>query len=94
VLYLAPDPARPLIALTELLAARFPSFPPYAGRHAEVIPHLTVAQADESQIELASSELASILPAGGISSHCSEVVLMENSSGRWQDLCTFELGAT
>lgn len=92
VLYLEPYPAQPLIALTNALASRFPSYPPYGGRHAEVRPHLTVAQAAEERLDLAENELRAILPEDGVSARCSELVLMENSSGKWRKMCSFTLG--
>jgi hypothetical protein len=91
VLYLKPEPAQPLVALTNGLAARFPSYPPYGGRHAEVRPHLTVAQASEDQLDAAESELRAMFPAGGVSSQCSELVLIENSSGAWRQMSSFTL---
>lgn len=42
VLYLAPEPAEPFIALTRDLTARWPQLKPYAGKEKQVIPHLTV----------------------------------------------------
>jgi 2'-5' RNA ligase len=44
VVYLAPEPNEPFRRLTSALAAAFPGYPPYAGAHEEVVPHLTVAQ--------------------------------------------------
>ena len=40
-LYLAPEPAEPLRKMTERVFERFPGMPPYEGRFADVIPHLT-----------------------------------------------------
>ncbi len=91
VLYLEPEPAKPLIALTNGLVSRFPSYQPYGGRHAEVKPHLTVAQAAEEQLDRAESELRAILPKVGVSSRCSELALLENSSGRWRQIGRFTL---
>ncbi len=42
VVYLAPDPAEPFVALTEALAAAFPDCPPYGGAFDEPVPHLTI----------------------------------------------------
>lgn len=42
VLYLAPEPAEPFIALTHALMARWPQLKPYAGSEKQVTPHLTV----------------------------------------------------
>lgn len=91
VLYLEPEPAEPLVALTNGLASRFPSYPPYGGRHADVRPHLTVAQTTERQLDLAENELRAILPVEGVTSQCCELVLIENSLGKWQQMCRFTL---
>ena len=93
VLYLEPEPAQPLVELTSALASRFPSYPPYGGRHKDIRPHLTVAQATEAQLDLAEDELRAILPARGVSSRCGELVLIENSSGRWLQMRRFALGS-
>jgi 2'-5' RNA ligase len=42
VLYLAPEPAEPFIALTRALTARWPQIKLPAGKEKPVIPHLTV----------------------------------------------------
>ena len=49
--YLAPDPAEPFRRLTMAIAEHFPEYPPYAGAHAEVIPHLTVAQTQDAPFD-------------------------------------------
>lgn len=94
VLYLAPEPAAPFIELTLRLAREFPDHPPYGGRHESVVPHLTVAQADAAQLAAAEAELRIALPLpGGVAARCGELVLIENSSGRWQPMQVFPLGA-
>ena len=42
LLHLLPEPAEPFARLTALLAERFPQTPPYAGRYADPVPHLTL----------------------------------------------------
>ena len=44
VVYLAPEPSRPLGDCTDAIYARFPDWPPYEGAFAEVIPHATLAE--------------------------------------------------
>ncbi|NUS10482.1 MAG: 2'-5' RNA ligase family protein [Streptomyces sp.] len=64
VLYLAPAPARPLRALTEAVAARWPEAPPYGGQFAEVVPHLTVAHGQPPHVlDEVEAALARGLPA-------------------------------
>lgn len=91
-LYLAPEPAEPFIGLTTGLCECFPAFLPYAGQHGAVVPHLTVAQAGEAEQHAAEAELLTSLPAsGGVTASCVELVLIENSSGRWRPMQTFAL---
>lgn len=42
VLYLAPEPAEPFVALSRAIMDRWPQVQPYPGRHRAVVPHLTV----------------------------------------------------
>jgi 2'-5' RNA ligase len=44
--YLVPEPAEPFVALTGALVTRFPAWQPYGGKFDDVIPHLTIADAD------------------------------------------------
>jgi len=46
VLWIAPEPTEPVIALVRAIAAAFPDFPPYGGQFESVIPHVTVAHGD------------------------------------------------
>lgn len=86
VLYLAPEPDTPFRNLIELLGRQFPEAPPYEGKHAEVIPHLTVADVGDAaqlaQIEADfEPEARECLP---IRSTVTEIVLMDNEPGRWE----------
>ena len=90
--YLAPEPPDPFIALTEALVQRFPEFPPFRGEHLSVVPHLTVANGNASEAEIAAIELEATMRAhGAIHSRCSSVLLIENSSGCWKEMHAFAL---
>lgn len=91
VVYLAPEPAGPFVELTRSLIRRFPKYPPYAGQYDAIVPHLTVAQADDAANADAAGILARTLPREGIEAECREVVLIENSSGLWKPMCSFPL---
>lgn len=90
-LYLAPEPAAPFIALTQILVSQFPDYLPYGGQHGGIVPHLTVAQAGEAEHALAEAQLAATLPSTGIRATCNEVVLIENSSDLWKPMHSFRL---
>ncbi|MFH0130678.1 2'-5' RNA ligase family protein [Variovorax sp. VaC1] len=90
--YLAPEPAEPFVAMTLAMADAFPGFPPYEGAFEGVIPHLSVAHGNALDADAAAIELqARLLASGPVHATCTEVTLIENSSGRWQDLHVFQL---
>jgi 2'-5' RNA ligase len=63
VLYLDPEPAGELRELTASIAERWPEAPPYGGRFAEVVPHLTVAQgAGDDVLDEIEAEVLRRLP--------------------------------
>ncbi|MCM1969699.1 2'-5' RNA ligase family protein [Streptomyces sp. G1] len=90
VLYLVPEPAAPLIRLTEAIAARWPEAPPYGGRFAEIVPHLTIAQGQEGAVlEEIEADLDGRLP---FTSHVSAVELMVHDGTTWRTRASFALG--
>jgi 2'-5' RNA ligase len=91
--YLAPEPPEPFIAMTKALVDVFSDFQPYGGEHqGVVVPHLTVAHGDPSDAVAVAAELQRRLDASGaIKADCASVVLIENSTGRWEELHVFQL---
>jgi 2'-5' RNA ligase len=94
VLYLAPVSDEPLRELTMAVWREFPETPPCGGKHANVTPHLTVAQLTyASDFARVKGEFqracAGRLP---IPASVTEVALMVDASGRWQPRQTFGLG--
>lgn len=66
VLYLDPKPADPFRELTRAIAKRWPEAPPYRGVHEDVVPHLTVACAEDSTLDAVEMELVSRLPCAAL----------------------------
>jgi 2'-5' RNA ligase len=62
LLYLAPEAAEPFVSLTEACAERFPDYPPYAGAHDDIVPHLTVVEGDAAASEEVARQLEAVLP--------------------------------
>ena len=91
-LYLAPDPDQPFSALMDAIYRAFPDYPPFEGKFETVVPHITVAHGDEPTLCEIEIELRIALPGAGVAAHCNELLLIENSSGRWEVLETFTLG--
>jgi 2'-5' RNA ligase len=93
--YLLPEPAQPFIRLTKAIVQRFPTYPPYSGRHSEIIPHLTVADGSEHAANAAEAELKFIFNRSGpINATCRQIELIENSSGVWRTMHVLALGAS
>jgi 2'-5' RNA ligase len=91
-LYLDPEPADSYAALMAAVSRAFPDYPPFEGKFAEVVPHVTVAHGDEPLLCEIEVELRIALPATGVPARCHELVLIENSSGRWEQMHAFRLG--
>ncbi|MEJ8646196.1 2'-5' RNA ligase family protein [Streptomyces sp. MS1.HAVA.3] len=89
-LYLTPEPDAPLRRLTEAIAARWPEAPPYGGRFAEVVPHLTIAQGQEDAVlQDIEADLIGRLP---LTSHVASVELLVHDGSKWHVRASFALG--
>jgi 2'-5' RNA ligase len=89
VAWLAPEPSEPFKALIELIARRFPEYPPYEGIHDEVIPHLTVAEGGPELQDQVEAALTAHLP---IAARADDVVfLYEGGDGLWFEAHRFPL---
>lgn len=90
MLHLAPEPDGPLRALTADVVARWPEAPPYGGRYADVVPHLTVAYSrDPSVLDTVETGLTGGLP---FTSRVTAVQLVVWDGARWHDARAFPLG--
>jgi 2'-5' RNA ligase len=89
VVWLAPEPAVPFVALTESLVQAFPGYLPYGGIHDEVVPHLTLANVD---VDVPALEAAARphLPFRRRAS--TAVLLVEDDGGRWRAVRRLPLG--
>jgi len=93
VLYLEPQPAAPIVALTEMVAAAFPEYPPYGGIYPTVMPHLTIAHVEDDAL-LQQLDQKIMRTAGDllpISSDIRKVTLYEERDERWSATHTFPL---
>ncbi|HEX6348732.1 MAG TPA: 2'-5' RNA ligase family protein [Candidatus Dormibacteraeota bacterium] len=89
VVYLAPDPAEPLVELVKAVWARFPEAPPYGGVFPQIVPHLTVAiSAPDSDLDPVVAAAAAALPIRCVA---EEAWLMVRRA-RWQLSARFRLG--
>src|SRR6185369_3483428 len=86
VLYLAPDPDEPFRQLTQAIWRLFPETPPYAGRHTEIVPHLSIAWMQMAS-ELREIEKDFRMAASAqlpITARATALTLFDNVTGRWE----------
>jgi 2'-5' RNA ligase len=88
LLYLRPEPAEHFVAITEALVQTFPEFPPYGGEFDEIIPHVTVAQADEEVLAAVERELMAQLP---VTIRIERAWLVEDTPAGWRRHTAFAL---
>ncbi|MFI7545419.1 2'-5' RNA ligase family protein [Actinoplanes sp. NPDC049599] len=93
VVWLAPNPARPFITLTEALAARFPQAQPYAGAFDEVVPHLTIGH-DHPRTDLAAAAAAvtAHLPIRTTVTSIRLIAGAREPGDSWETVADFPLG--
>ena len=86
-MYLEPQPAAELIALTKMIAASWPQTPPYGGAFPDIVPHLTVATGIyEQQLREIETDILSQLP---IKTHLNHACLYIYDAGRWRAKASF-----
>lgn len=85
VLYLAPEPAAPFIALVEAILKRWPEHQPYGGAFEDIIPHVTLADRED-----VPGELTARLP---IHTRVEEVWLMSRIGQNWVTRRRFKLAS-
>jgi 2'-5' RNA ligase len=93
VVWLAPHPARPFIALTEALAARFPQAPPYGGAVDETIPHLTIGHDHpRAELEAAAEAVTAHLPIVTTVAAFRLIAGIPEPGGPWHPVADLPLG--
>ena len=96
VVWIEPEPADPFLALTRAVVEHWPAYPPYGGRFDEVIPHLTVVEADDGlgtpSLAAIEHEVAGYLPFHARADRLE--LWRQDAGGRWHPLWRLRLGAT
>ncbi|MBC7560638.1 MAG: 2'-5' RNA ligase family protein [Dermatophilaceae bacterium] len=94
VLWLAPVDPEPIRTLTALVHEAFPDFPPFEGKFADTIPHLTIANGhDRARMTAAEQAVERHLP---INAQAEKVTLMAQAehAGKWTTKAHFHLCRT
>jgi hypothetical protein len=92
VVYLVPQPTERFVELVNGLVRLYPQVPPYGGIFQSVIPHMTLAESADPEVQDGlMSEVAPLLP---IETKATEVWLMVRRGGRWKTKASFALTAS
>jgi 2'-5' RNA ligase len=91
VSYLALADTEGVSAKIRALAAAWPECPPYGGRFADIVPHLTVAYGDDPLLDAIEAELAPALPL--LIPVRTAMLAVEDATGRWRERAQFALDA-
>jgi hypothetical protein len=89
VLYLAPEPDEPFLALVNTLAQHYPQYPPYGGAFGRVIPHVTVARGERSLLDLAAAAIASSLPVTAVAEEAVLFAEVNSQEFAWEARARF-----
>jgi 2'-5' RNA ligase len=94
VLYLVPEPEEPFRRLTSAISSCFPQTPPYADRHRDIVPHLTLGHfADAEELEdVARAFTRSASAELPIQATAARVSVMDSGSGGWRVHTELALG--
>jgi 2'-5' RNA ligase len=86
LLYLAPVPPQPFQHLTEVVVKNFPDTLPYGGEFKEIVPHLTVAEADnpEQMDPIAADFHRQAKGKLPFKIKVDTISLMDNENGHWR----------
>ena len=90
VLWLDSEAAERFAALTRLVWAAFPAYPPFEGQFDDVVPHLTIADRGPlEQMQAAERTVQRHLPISAVTRAIT--LMVEQPSGRWQAAESFAL---
>jgi 2'-5' RNA ligase len=90
VLWLAPEPSAPFVAITGALVRAYPAYQPYEGAFDEVVPHLTVAVSrDPHLLDAIEPDVAAGLP---FRARATAATIVHHVDGRWLRHSTLPLG--
>ena len=88
VLYLEPTPRETFGRLITSVVTAFPDHPPYGGAFDTVVPHLTVADDEDADLDAIDTMVRTALP---VACEVQEVTLMAEGHNGWEMLEIFPL---
>jgi 2'-5' RNA ligase len=100
VVWLAPEPAEPFVALTKAIFRLFPDYPPFRGAFDSIVPHVTIGDntvgagraTSLAALKAAEAAVSAVLPLSAVA---DRVLLMagERRPDGWRVVSEFALKA-
>jgi hypothetical protein len=88
VLWVAPEPADPVVELVRAIVAAFPDYPPYGGQFETIIPHVTVAHGEGLDLGALEPELRARF-ARPVACRVGAVSLFTTVRRKWREIDRF-----
>lgn len=90
VVWLAPEPAKPIAQIATALERAFPDHPKGGGAFPDFVPHLSVARHVEQEKTAIINELqARLADHGPIYGWCESMALLVSENRRWHELAQY-----
>jgi len=90
VLWLAPEPAQPLVEMIRAIMEAFPGYPPYGGQFETIVPHVTVAHGEGLELAALEPELRARMGTP-VAQRVSAVSLFTTVRRTWREVDRFGL---
>lgn len=86
VVWLAPEPAKPIIQIASALERAFPDHPKGGGAFPDFVPHLSVARQVQHEKAVVINELeARLADHGPVYGWCESMSLLVSDNRRWRE---------
>jgi len=90
VVWLAPEPGKPIVQIASALERAFPDQPKGGGAFPDFVPHLSVARHVEHEKAAVINELkARLADHGPIYGWCESMALLVSENRRWRELAQY-----
>ncbi len=90
LVWIEPEPADPIAALTAAVTARWPDYQAYGGEFETVIPHMTVVESETAPLDTVEEVARSVVPFRARAERLE--VWCQDAAGRWRPRWRIPLG--
>ncbi|WP_109125909.1 2'-5' RNA ligase family protein [Dyella sp. C11] len=89
VVWLAPEPAKPIVQIANALERAFPDHPKGGGAFPDYVPHLSVARQLKDKAAVINELQARLAAHGPIYGWCESMALLVSDNRRWRQMAEY-----